>query len=103
MLASTLWAILLLSVGLELGVEVFPCVQVGCRVVVFAIIIVFSLSHWVLPCPASGGEWEKHSNQRIKTVSSQVQLLQRIQAGGREDQSLHGGEVECGAAACLCK
>ena len=103
MLASTWWAFLLLSVGLELGVELFPCVQVGGGVVVFVIIIVFTCSHWVLPCPALGGEWEKHSHQRIKTVSSQVQLLQRIQAGGGEDQSLHGGEVECGGVACLCK
>ena len=71
MMACTWWAILLLRARLVLGVEPSLCVQVGGGVV-GVVIIVLTLSHWVLPPPAPGEEWEKYPHQRVKTVSCQV-------------------------------
>ena len=72
-------------------------------VVAAVMIIMLTFSYWNLPYSSQGEEWEKYSHQRVKRVRREVQLLQRVCAGGGETQPLHGGELECGGVACLCK
>ena len=72
-------------------------------VVVVVMIIMPTCSYWNLPYSSQGEKWEKYSHQRVKRVRREVQLLQRVCAGGGETQPLHGGELECAGVACLCK
>ena len=52
--------------------ETIPVCAGGWWVVGCVVIIMLTLSHWVLSFPTPGEEWEKYPHQRIKTVSCQV-------------------------------
>ena len=66
-------------------------------------IIMLTSSYWDLPNSSQGEEWEKYFHQRVKRVRREVQLLQRVCAGGGETEPLYWGELECEGVACLCK